>query len=127
MHSILRLYLLNTIDTRIVVKTESISLILCCGNEQSRSAMSTSSSSSERTRFTAEERRQRNIQSAKRSKLKRIQLEKNVLTEIDRLEKENVDLQNEIVELKSKQFHLQLALFEITLFENSSLFLCDES
>ena len=127
MHSILRLYLLNTIDTRIVVKTESISLILCCGNEQSRSPMSTPSSSSERTRSTVEERRQRNILSAKRSKLKQIQLEKNVLTEIDRLEKENVDLQNEIVELKSKQFHLQLALFEITLFENSSLFLCDES
>ena len=89
--------------------------------------MSTPSSSSERTRSAVEERRQRNILSAKRSKLKQIQLEKNILTEIDRLEKENVDLQNEIVELKSKQFHLQLALFEITLFENSSLFLCDES
>ncbi|CAF1488143.1 unnamed protein product [Adineta ricciae] len=88
---------------------------------------STSSSSSERTRFTAEERRQRNIQSAKRSKSKQIQLEKNVLAEIDRLEKENVNLQNEIVELKSKQFRLQLILFEITLFENSSLLLCDKS
>ncbi|CAF1664448.1 unnamed protein product [Adineta ricciae] len=88
---------------------------------------SSSSSSSERTRFTAEERRQRNIQAAKRSKSKQIQLEKSVLAEVDRLEKENVDLQNEIVELKSKQFHLHLTLFEIALFENRSLFLCDES
>ena len=85
------------------------------------------SSSSKRTRFTAEERRQRNIQSAKRSKLKRIELEKSLLAEVNRLEEENVHLQNGITELKSKQFHLQLTVFEKILFENSSLFMCDGS
>jgi hypothetical protein len=75
--------------------------------------------SSEHRNFKLKERQERNRQAAKRSKESKKQFEQGLIAEIHRLEQENYRIENIVIQLKAKQQHLELDLFEISLSENN--------